>query len=72
MRAGCPLYNLSVSLRSPAPLVGEPLAEGFFFDNIACGSKMRTCRKAKAYVSRANRSEASNPENATVCQGLAY
>ena len=26
-RAGCPSYNLSVSLRSTAPLVGEPLAK---------------------------------------------
>ena len=28
-RAGFPLYNLSVSLRSTAPLVGEPLAKPF-------------------------------------------
>ena len=28
-RSGFPLYNLSVSLRSTAPLVGEPLAKPF-------------------------------------------
>ena len=28
-RKGSPSYNLSVSLRSPAPLVGEPLAKPF-------------------------------------------
>ena len=28
-RSGSPSYNLSVSLRSPAPLVGEPLAKPF-------------------------------------------
>ena len=28
-RSGFPSYNLSVSLRSPAPLVGEPLAKPF-------------------------------------------
>ena len=40
------------------------------FRNHRCRYKTGICRKGQTCASRANRSEASDHENATACQGL--
>ena len=49
-RAGCPSYNLSVSLRSTAPLVGEPLAKrrSAAPHPVICTNTPKTCPKTGA------------------------